>query len=225
MRRVASRRVPRRQPSIDASRPAGRQPVTASERGVAAMHAQAHRAGVTIASRQRALHRRDRGARALRLHLGDQRLDTRRGSMRRRTAPGRRRSRRSGRRTGTRTDQLARATGRGACAFSSWRHRAEDHALEHPQQVDRGEDDAASWRARPPSRFDLEGADQDQELADEAVQARAGRSTRSVTMRKSAAKRRHRRSTGRRSRRSAACGAARRACRRAGRARRSRGRG
>ncbi len=56
--------------------------------------------------------------------------------------------------------------------FISWIvERAEDHAAIHPEHVDRAEDGAAGGSSGP-TRCDVESAEQDQKLADEAVQPR-----------------------------------------------------
>ena len=176
-------------------------------------------------SAARAWPRRDRRARAPALLDARDAAPSTDGSMR---AEERRRvdahPRRSARRPAR--ARRSRAAFRSASvAFSSCVERAEDDALVHPEHVDARRGRRRS--TRPPSRHGLrrERAEQDQELADEAVQARAARPTTSVTIRKSAAKTGIDASRGRRSRRSGACGGARRSCRPGGRARRSRGRG
>ena len=64
-----------------------------------------------------------------------------------------------------------------SCSFSRVVEPVEDHPLQRPEQVRRGEDDAGRRDAGGPWEG-REAAEQHQELADEAVEARAARSTR-----------------------------------------------
>ena len=92
------------------------------------------------------------------------------------------------------------------------RDRAVVHALEHPQHVDRRQDHAGRGERRQP-RIPAERAEQDQELADEAVQAgQADRRQRDDQERRRPAAASP--SSARRTRRSAACAGGRTACRR-----------